>query len=36
MLNFIMCSCVLEHEEVDKEVGMDVDQESGQEVPGEN
>ena len=27
-----MCSCVIGHDEVDKEVGMDVDQESGQEV----
>ena len=39
MLNLIICSCVIERDEVDKEVGMDVDQESGQEVqvvPGEN
>ena len=31
-LIFIICSCVIERDEVDKEVGMDVDQESGQEV----
>ena len=33
MLNLIICSCVIERDEVDKEeVGMDVDQKSGQEV----